>query len=173
MNIVGPFDTWIDQQTQHVLLPGEKVSYHKTGPPFPLSPPYSDTPQRQPSPPTSEFAVTVQEDLRLSSGDFWSSVGPSMPDGEGLPPGLCESMELTESWFNTDEPNVSVEPHMTPPGDISGRSGLEILKPLEANCSVTILHALSRILSMYFSSASILICTRFWTCYNSKTSQGL
>jgi hypothetical protein len=61
-------------------------------------------------------------------------------------------MELTESWLNTDELNVSVgPPHMTtPPGDISGRSGSEMLKPLEANCSVTILHALSRILSMYF-----------------------
>ena len=106
--------------------------------------------QRQPSPP-SEFAVTVQEDLRLSSGDFWrSSGGHSMPDGEGLPPGLCESMELTESWLNTEELNVSVGPHMIPPGDISGRSGSEILKPLEANCSVTILHALARILSMYF-----------------------
>ena len=73
-----------------------------------------------------------------------------MPDGEGLPPGLCESMELTESWLNTEELNVSVGPHMIPPGHISGRSGSEILKPLEANCSVTILHALARILSMYF-----------------------
>jgi hypothetical protein len=66
--------------------------------------------------------TSAQEDLRLSSGDFWrSSGGPSMPDGEGLPPGLWESMELTESWLNKEEFNVSLGPHITPPGDRSGR----------------------------------------------------
>ena len=73
-----------------------------------------------------------------------------MPEGEGLPPGLCESIELTESWLKTEELNVSVGPHMTPPGDSSRRSGSETLKPVEANCSVTNLHAFSRIVSMYF-----------------------
>jgi hypothetical protein len=112
----------------------------------------------------SSTNMTQQEDLRLNSVGLWRSSWPSMPEGDSLPPGLCRLVELTESWWKTEELSASVAvPHMKPPEDSSGRLWSETPKLLEENCSVTILHAFSSRVLMYVVYASILISTCFWT----------